>query len=110
MTTVDFEVQRLGLNSPFLLKFDTHGFEVPILEGAKETLRVTSAIVMECYNFKIAPEALLFYEMCEYLGKFGFRPIDVVEPRHRLYDDAFWQMDIAFVKEDRPEFGYKAYR
>jgi hypothetical protein len=65
---------------------------------------------MECYNFRIAPEALLFYEMCDYLEKRGFRPMDMLDPLHRPYDDALWQMDFVFVRSDRPEFGYNAYR
>lgn len=35
-TTIDFQVRRNDLKPPFMLKLDTHGFEVPILEGAIE--------------------------------------------------------------------------
>lgn len=104
MARVDSLVKRERLEGPFLLKLDTHGFEIPILEGSRKTLEETIVIVMECYNFRIAPECLLFYEMCNYLAKRGFRCIDLVSPLHRPLDNSFWQMDLVFVRNDRPEF------
>jgi FkbM family methyltransferase len=101
---IDDEVVLRNLPGPFLLKLDTHGFEVPILQGAIETLKSTEAIIMECYNFKIAPECLLFHEMCSYLSEFGFRCIDFIDPLYRPYDNSFWQADLVFVKDTRPEF------
>ena len=94
----------------YFMKLDTHGFEVPILDGASQTLTETDVIIMECYNFRIAPECLLFFEMCDYLKGFGFRCIDLVDPHHRPYDDSLWQMDLVFVRENRPEFLHPSYR
>jgi len=110
VTTIDDEVQSKQLKEPYLIKFDTHGFEVPILRGALHTLHATEVIIMECYNFKATPEGLLFFEMCEYLKEFGFRCIDLVDPLYRPYDNSFWQMDLVFVKDSRPEFSYLQYR
>lgn len=109
VVTIDAEVKAKALPGPYLLKFDTHGFEVPILRGAAATLEHAEAVIMECYNFRIAPEALTFDEMCRYLGERGFRCIDLVDPLHRPHDDAFWQMDLVFVRQDRPEFAYPDY-
>ena len=109
VTTVDREVQSRKLPGPYLLKIDTHGFEVPILNGASRTVTEIDVIIMECYNFKIAPECLLFFEMCDHLKKFGFRCIDLVDPDNRPYDGSFWQMDLVFVKDNRPEFSYSEY-
>ena len=103
-------MRELGLPGPYLLKFDTHGFELPILNGAARTLAETEVIVMECYNFRIGPHALTFDEMCRHLGERGFRCIDLVEPMHRPRDDSFWQMDLVFVRQTRPEFAYTGYR
>ena len=110
MTTIDKEVQARHLQGPFLLKLDTHGFEVPILEGAVETLQHTEVIIMECYNFQLTPECLLFYEMCAYLKSFGFRPRELVDPRYRQSDHVLWQMDVVFIKEDRSEFSITQFR
>lgn len=38
-TTIDLEVAERGLQAPFVIKLDTHGFELPILNGARGTLR-----------------------------------------------------------------------
>ena len=92
------------------MKLDTHGFEVPILEGAVRTLAETEVILIECYTFRIAPACLTFAEMCRYLGERGFRCIDLGDPLYRPHDDALWQMDLVFVRKDRPEFSYLGYR
>jgi FkbM family methyltransferase len=110
VVTLDDELAARGLPGPYLLKFDTHGFELPILKGAAATLDRTEVIVMECYNFRISPECLTFPEMCAWLGERGFRCIDLVEPLHRPHDGAFWQMDLVFARADRPEFSYQRYR
>jgi FkbM family methyltransferase len=109
VSSLDDEVQKHHLSGPFLVKLDTHGFEVPILKGAKTVLEQTEAVVMECYNFRIARECLLFYEMCSYIEKLGFRCIDLVAPLHRPLDNAFWQMDLIFVRDSRPEFSVLRY-
>jgi FkbM family methyltransferase len=108
-TTIDAEVVEHGLNGPYLLKLDTHGFEVPILDGARDTLQNTHTIVMETYNFHLNESSLTFWEMCEFLLKRGFRPIDLLEPIYRPKDSAFWQVDIVFARSDRPEFNDNKY-
>src|ERR1700693_667490 len=42
MKTLDSLVQRHNLRGPYLVKLDTHGFEVPILEGARAVLTEAS--------------------------------------------------------------------
>ena len=64
MTTVDAEVRARGLKPPFLLKLDTHGFEVPIFEGATETLRHTCLLIVEAYNFQLTSESFRFPDLC----------------------------------------------
>jgi len=104
MTTIDAEVQRRQLKGPYALKFDTHGFEVAILKGAQAALKETQLIIMECYNFRIEPDSLLFFEMCAYLAEQGFRPVDMCEPIIRTGDGALWQMDLFFIRDDHPLF------
>jgi len=109
-TTIDNEILTRKLQGPYLIKLDTHGFEVPILRGASHTLTETEVIIMECYNFRITKDCLLFYEMCDYLEEHKFRCIDLVDASHRPYDNSFWQMDLVFVKDNRPEFLYSLYQ
>jgi FkbM family methyltransferase len=99
VTTVDALVAERRLEPPFLLKLDTHGFEVPILEGARQTLTRTDLLIVEVYNFRTSKTCLRFHELCAYLDKLGFRPIDLCEPLHRLSDDVLWQFDLIFAPE-----------
>ena len=55
------------MTGPFLIKLDTHGMEVPILNGAKQTLQDASIVILETYIFSIGPESLLFDEMCRHM-------------------------------------------
>jgi FkbM family methyltransferase len=110
VTTIDAEVARLALPGPYLVKFDVHGFELAIFKGAERTLGNAALIVMECYNFEIAPESLLFHDMCRWFQDRGFRVADISEPLWRPGDRMFWQMDIFFVRADRSEFRQKSYR
>lgn len=109
VTTIDLEVEKNGLTGPFLIKFDTHGYEIPILQGASRTLQNTAVIIMECYIHRLTKESLLFNEMCGYLDGLGFRCIDLVDPVWRIYDNTFWQMDLVFIKKESAEFQYSNY-
>lgn len=94
---VDTIVAEHQLAPPYLLKLDTHGFEIPIFEGAAHTLTQTELIVVETYNFDIAPGSQRFGAICAYLEKRGFRCIDFCDPLFRPKDGAFWQFDLFFV-------------
>lgn len=109
MRSVDSLVQEHKLKAPYLLKLDTHGFEVPIFEGAEETLKQTNLIFVEVYNFRIQDESLLFHEMCAFLADKGFRMIDLCDPLFRERDGALWQMDFLFIRDNRPEFDSNNY-
>lgn len=107
--SVDDEIKSRNLPGPYVLKLDTHGFEIPILEGAKKTIQNSELIIIEVYNFKISDESLFFYQLCEYMASLGFSPIEMADPMLRDYDDSFWQMDIFFIKSKRKEFTYTSF-
>ncbi|MFM9943747.1 MAG: FkbM family methyltransferase, partial [Bacteroidia bacterium] len=104
MVKLDDEIIKRNLLPPYFLKFDTHGFEVPILNGLDETLKQTELVVMEVYNFKSGTEGLKFQDMIALMETKGFLPIDMVDHMHRIRDKAFWQMDVFFVRSSRKEF------
>lgn len=108
--TIDALAAAKGLEGPFLIKFDTHGYELPILAGAEETLGKTSIVVMEVYNFKITDHALRFPEMCSHLERLGFRCCDVAGLLLRPRDQALWQMDLVFARGDAEVFSHSHYR
>ncbi len=107
--SIDALIAEQDLPGPYILKLDTHGFEVPIIDGAREMLAETSAIIVEVYNFPITDSALLFHEMCEKLSSLGFRCVDLVDPLFRPADAALWQMDLIFLPKTHPVFDHATY-
>jgi FkbM family methyltransferase len=107
--SVDRIVEMKKCVGPYILKFDTHGFEVPILKGATKTLTKTEYIVMEVYNFKHTDGTLLFHEMCALLETKGFRCLQLVDPMQRPFDRTLWQMDIIFARSENVAFSENSY-
>jgi FkbM family methyltransferase len=108
--SVDGIVAARQCVGPFLLKFDTHGFEIPIIKGAANTLRDTTHIVMECYAHRHAPGTLLFHEMCAYLETLDFRCYHMADPMLRPLDGGFWQVDLFFARKGDPIFRESQFR
>ena len=110
MTTIDREVAARNLPGPFFIKLDTHGYEVPILEGARATLAQTALLMIEVYNFQLTAGCLRFPQLCARMEELGFLPCDAVEPIRRPGDLALWQMDLVFARADSVIFSQKTYR
>ncbi len=109
VTTIDTQVRKRDLKPPFLLKLDTHGFEIPIFEGARETLTQTELLVVETYNYNISTESLRFHEMCVFLEGQGFRCVDICDPLHRVRDRSLWQFDLFFAPVNSVAFESEEY-
>jgi FkbM family methyltransferase len=99
-------IDDIAKNKPgnYIVKFDTHGYELPILKGASETLRRTDLLIIEVYGFRISPTCLLFHELTAYLDTIGFRMIDIVGTLRRKCDNAFWQADAFYLRSNNPVF------
>lgn len=106
---VDAAVSSRRLGGPFVLKLDTHGYELPILSGAAKTLEQTHLLIIESYNFKLGPDSLRFHELCVWLEMRGFRCCDLADPMRRPRDGAFWQVDLAFAPANSPLFLSNSY-
>jgi FkbM family methyltransferase len=107
MVSIDKEVQRLNLAGPYLVKLDTHGFERPIIEGARNTLRQTNLLVNEFYNYQ--SEDRRFPQMILFIESLGFGCIDLFEPLSRAHDGALWQFDAAFIPRAMKDSGFQGY-
>lgn len=108
--SVDAIAASRGMKGPFFLKFDTHGFERPILESAEHVLTETKYMVMEAYNFRHTPDTMLFHEMIAYLESKGFRVFNLVDVMNRPTDGALWQVDLFFARTDDPIFANSSFR
>jgi FkbM family methyltransferase len=107
---IDDVVRDNQLLGPYVIKLDTHGYEVPILDGAAETLRNTELVIIETYNFKLTDQSLRFHEMVSFMEARGFRVIDFSEPLWRKKDRAFWQFDLFFLRSTHEVFSHTGYR
>lgn len=107
--SLDSEINKIGLKGPYLLKLDTHGFEIPILEGASNLIKNASLIIIETYNFKLNKSSLRYWEMCSFMDTLGFTSIENVDLLLREYDNALWQMDTFFIPKNNKAFSYNSY-
>lgn len=106
---LDTVVSERGLEGPFFLKFDTHGYESMILDGATAVLSQTNVIVMEMYIYDISPTSSRFYQQCQQLDGLGFRPFYMVDFMTRPTDGSLWQMDVFFLRHENPIFADNNY-
>ena len=99
-----------NLAPPYLIKLDTHGYELPILEGAAELFPHTRLLVIEAYTFPLRGTGPRFFELSAWMAERGFLVIDLSEPLWRPGDGALWQFDLFFVPASRPEFASIRFR
>ena len=106
---IDAAVAARHLPGPYGLKLDTHGYEIPVLEGATQVLRSTQLLIIEAYNFQLTPGCLRFHELCVWLEARGFRCCDLADPMRRPGDGVLWQMDLVFAPAASPLFTTNRY-
>lgn len=76
---------------PYFLKIDVDGHEMAVLNGAAETLSLTSIVMIEVQKYELA-------KRIGYLNEAGFELYDLVEPCY--YDESFWQCDAILIKKE----------
>lgn len=91
MTTLDSYFAARPQPGPFFFKLDVDGFEMPILQGARETLRNSSVVMVETPKHQ-------FVERIRFVEAAGFELYDLAEPCY--YDSSFWQCDAIFLRRD----------
>jgi len=96
-TTLDVIVKNENLPLPDLLKIDTQGSELDILNGAKDTIKNCLLIYLECPIIDYNKNSPNLTEYMNYLNLIGFIPSDICEV-HRI-DEVLIQIDILFIKK-----------
>ena len=91
MARLDTMMADLNVPAPYLLKIDVDGHEIPILEGARETLKNASVVVIEA-------TAGSFLDRANFLSEQGFALFDIVD--FAYYSGVLHQVDIIFVRKE----------
>ena len=110
MTSVDFACVVETFPGPYLVKLDTHGYELQILRGAARTLQNASAVIVEAYTCTLQPGAPRFWELCQFMDFMGFACTDLADPMRRPMDGRLWQFDLCFERKDAPMVGEARYK
>lgn len=99
MRTIDSFLDDGTLRRPTILKADVQGYEVSVLQGASETLRHVSAVLLEVSFRRIYRDMPLAHTVIGRLAEHGFRIADICSYAQRARDHALLQADMLFVKE-----------
>lgn len=97
---LDDLIDEYNLKSDILLKVDVQGYELEVLEGAQELLQNCEIVILELTfirNVKGIPE---FYDVIDYMKKRNYVVYDILSGINRPYDNALFQRDFLFVKEN----------
>lgn len=95
--TLQSVVTEHNLPQPDFIKIDTQGSELDILQGAKEIIKNTSFIYMECPIIEFNKGSPKITQYLEYMKSLKFIPYDIFEI-HRA-ENVLLQMDIMFIHE-----------
>lgn len=82
-----------------LLKADVQGFELDVLDGAGDMLQQLEVIILEVSVIRIGPVPT-FFEVMQYMDEKGYRLYDFLPMYYRPLDNALWQGDAFFVRND----------
>lgn len=97
--TLDSFRDEFGFQAPMLLKADVQGFELEVLEGARECLPFVDVMLLEVSFRRIYDNGPLAHEVIAYAGMNGFRMYDFVSYMQRDSDGALLQTEIVFVRD-----------
>ena len=103
---VTVPVQRLdtiipeSISRPSLLKIDTQGNELDVLDGSTGILDAIDVVIIETSFHEFRKGAPEIHHIIEKMVSLGYRCYEVLEGHYRAIDNALAQVDVVFVKED----------
>ena len=98
MKTLDDIVDE-SVRNPVFLKLDVQGYEIEVLRGAKQVLTKTEVILTEISLIEYNTGAPLFAEVVAWMRDCGFVAYDICGYARRESDNALFQIDVIFVRE-----------
>ena len=89
--SLDDYLRHFPAPTPYFLKLDVDGDELKVLDGATETLKASSIVMIEV-------TVATLVERLHRLTAAGFQLFDLTEPAY--YDESLWQCDAVFIRAD----------
>ena len=99
LITLDEIMKTDGDKKTDFLKIDTQGYELEILKGAKKTLLSAEFVLLEVSFLDIYLNAPLASDVLVFMKEHGFVVYDICSIMRRPLDNALFQSDFLFVKE-----------
>jgi FkbM family methyltransferase len=100
MKTLDSVTAGHKLGGPILLKADVQGYELDVLRGAGQTLLDVEVVLLEVSLLPYNIGAPLFSEVVAFMAERRFLVYDFCSVHRRQSDDAAFQVDVLFARED----------
>lgn len=98
--TLDNTFNREGIDKIDFIKLDVQGYELEILKGFTGFLPVIEVILLEVSLLDIHKGVPLLHDVVGFMYQFGFVAYDICSvTTRRPLDNALWQTDLLFVKE-----------
>jgi len=99
--TLDVIAKEKGFNNVSFIKLDVQGFELEVLKGGTNCLKMSEAVFMEINLLDLHIGCPLLHDVTKFMYEYGFVAYDICSvSARRPLDRALWQTDILFVKEN----------
>lgn len=93
--------KEFAYSGPYLIKIDSEGSELDIIESASEILLDTAYLILEINFMRRYEGSYAFVEMIGALRDAGFQAVDIIdEPPRTLDTMPIRRVDMLFVRED----------
>ncbi len=102
MVRLDALCRTKNMPGPYLIKIDTQGAELLVLEGAAGILAETEVIILEVSFFQFYKNGPQFFDVVAGMKKMGFVAYDIYGGQTRPLHGALAQVDMVFIKENGP--------
>lgn len=100
VVTLDELCREKHTRGPYLIKVDTQGSEISVLQGAHGILQEADYVILELSLFNFFQGGVGFSESLQFMRDHGFVVYDIFDQLYRPLDGALSQVDVAFVKDD----------
>jgi FkbM family methyltransferase len=100
--TVDQILAGRELRPPVMLKIDTEGQELSVLQGAAETLHKVDLVILETRLISYVDGLPEVGDIMEYMATRDFSLYDILDGGYRPLDKALEIVDLVFTRKDGP--------